>query len=58
MKQAIQNCFPTYLVKGVCKEVLSKCYLTVHSSPQADVVRDLPTALQLKKANNQAEKHN
>lgn len=54
MKQATPNCFPAYLTKDVCKEVLSKCYLTVHSSsPQADVVRDLSTALRLSEANNQ-----
>lgn len=40
MKQATLNCFPASLVKDVYEEVLSKCSLTVCSSPpQADAAQ-------------------
>lgn len=40
MKQATLNSFPAYLVKDVCREVLSKRSLTVcSSSPEADAAQ-------------------
>lgn len=54
MKQARPNCFPTYLVKDVCEEVLSKCYLSALIISPGRPARDLPTALRLREANNQA----
>ena len=56
MKQAPSNCFPAYLLKDLCKEVLRKCYLAVlTSSPQAEAVETFLQHLQLREANNQVE---